>query len=242
MSSELIIAPSAAKLARKAWTRVISLVLLSLLGMVALGFYGLQLHRLEAAKNNYKDSEQQYHLRTQAIHRLSDMEAAFNRFLLDANTANLDLLQSDKQKIEQLSQQSPDAQHDQLLQNLIATEQKWNTQAVQPLVEERRKLAAGQGLPEDFLAKYRGSRQDLQVMNTELAAEDAHHQAQQALQQTEDQLHLLWLPFPIAVVLACGVIWLSIGAIKSVNTLKQVAEDGAAEDDDDGPDNNAEAK
>src|ERR1700743_3628388 len=111
MSSDLIISPSAARLARQAWIRVIALVLLSLPGMIALGYYGYQIRRLEAAKNNYKDAEQQYHVRTQAIHRLSDMEAAFNRYLLDANTANLDLLQSDKQRIEQLAQQNADAQH-----------------------------------------------------------------------------------------------------------------------------------
>ena len=103
MSSELIIPPSAIQLARKAWLHVTGLLLLGLLGAVALAFYGHQIHRLDAALNSYKDAESQYHVRTEALHRLSDMETAFNRFLLDANSANLGLIQGDKQRIEQLA-------------------------------------------------------------------------------------------------------------------------------------------
>jgi hypothetical protein len=244
MSSVLIISPSPVQLARRGWLRVAGLLLLGLLGATASGFYGYQIHRLDAALKSYKEAESQYYARTEAIHRLSDMETAFNRFLLDANSANLGLMQGDKQRIEQLAQQDTNAQHDQLLQNLVAAEQKWYSQIVQPLTDERRKLAAGQGLTEDFLAKYRAAPQDLQLINFEVATENAHHQAQDALQQTESQVRWLWVPYPLAVLLFAGVIALGVGAIQSVNHLKLTAENEGDEDEDDGrePESHEEKK
>jgi hypothetical protein len=165
------------------------------------------------------------------IDRLSDMEAAFNRYLLDGNSANTGLIQADKQRIEQLAQANADAQNDKLLQSLVATEQKWYGQAVQPMIEERRKLAAGQGLPEDFLAKYRAAPQDLQIINFEMTAENAYHQAQQSLQQAEDQLRWRWIALPLAALLAVGVIWLSLGAMRKVRHLKYAAENPEGDDD-----------
>jgi exonuclease VII small subunit len=165
------------------------------------------------------------------------MEAAFNRYLLDGNSANTGLLQADKQRIEQLAQTNADAQNDKVTQSLVATEQKWYGQAVQPLIEERRKLAAGQGLPEDFLAKYRAAPQDLQIINFEMTAESAYHQAQQSLQQAEDQLRWLWIVFPVAVFVAVGAIWLSLGAMRNVKHLKYAAENPEEEDDGPEPEN-----
>jgi hypothetical protein len=244
MSSDLIIPIAPVKLARKAWIRVAGLLLLGLAGAVALGFYGFQIHRLEAALNSYKDAESQYHVRTEAIHRLSDMETAFNRFLLDANSANLGLMQGDKQRIEQLAQWDANAKNDQLLQNMVAAEQKWDSQIARPLIEERRKLAVGQGLTEDFLAKYRAARQDLQLIQFEVATQNAHHQAQDALQQTESQVRWLWVPYPLAALLVIGVIALGVDAMKRVNHLKQSAENESDEEDDghDKPDSHEETK
>jgi hypothetical protein len=233
MSSTLIIPVPPVKLARAAWVRVIALLLFGLLASAALGFYGYQLHRLNGALTSYQQAVLQYQMRTEAIDRLSDMEAAFNRYLLDGNSANTGLIQADKQRIEQLAQANADAQNDKLLQSLVATEQKWYGQAVQPLIEERRKLAAGQGLPEDFLAKYRAAPQDLQIITFEINAENAYHQAQQTLEQTEDQLRWRWIPFPLAGLAIIGMIWLAIGAMKNINYLKQAAEN--PEDDDDEP-------
>jgi hypothetical protein len=167
------------------------------------------------------------------MNHLSDMEAAFNRYLLDGNSANTGLIQADKQRIEQLAQSNADAQNDKLLQSLVAAEQKWYAQAVQPLIEERRKLAAGQGLPEDFLAKYRAAPQDLQIVNLETNTANAQRDAQLALQQTQDQLHWLGLPFLLAGLLMICVIWLAVGAMKNVSYLKQAAEN--PEEEDDGP-------
>ena len=231
MSSTLIIPVPPAKLARAAWLRVIGVLLLGLVAAAALGFYGYELYRLNAALGGYQQAVLQYQMRTEGIDRLSDMEAAFNRYLLDGNSANTGLIQADKQRIEQLAQASTDAQNDKLLQSLVAVEQKWYGQAVQPLIEERRKLAAGQGLPEDFLARYRAAPQDLQIINFEISAENAYHQAQQTLEQAEDQLRWRWLPFPVAALAIIGVIWLGIGAIKNVIYLKQAAENPEEEDD-----------
>src|SRR6478609_374514 len=233
MSSTLIIPVPPAKLARAAWARVIGLLLLGLLAAAALGFYGYELHRLNGALSSYQLVVLQYQMRTEAIDRLSDMEAAFNRYLLDNNSANTGLLQADKQRIEQLAQANADAQNDKVLQGLVAAEQKWYGQAVQPLIEERRKLAAGQGLPEDFLAKYRAAPQDLQIINFEITAENTYHQSQQALEQAEDQLRWRWLPFPLAGLAILGMIWLAIGAIKNVSYLRQATEN--PEEDDNEP-------
>jgi hypothetical protein len=232
MSNDLIIPVPPAKLARAAWARVIGVLLLGLLAAVALAFCGYQLHRLNGAANSYQQAVFQYQIRTEAIDRLSDMEAAFNRYLLDGNSANTGLIQADKQRIEQVAQTNADAQNDKVIQSLVATEQKWYGQAVQPLIEERRKLAAGQGLPEDFLAKYRAAPQDLQIINFEMTAENAYHQAQQSL-QAEDQLRWRWIAFPVAALLAVGVIWLALGAMRNVRHLKYAAEN--PEEEEDGP-------
>jgi hypothetical protein len=92
MSSDLIIPYPPAKLARAAWARMIGLLLLGLLGAVALAYYGYQLHRLNAAVNTYQLAVFQYQMRTEAIDRLSDMEAAFNRYLLDGTPRTPDFL------------------------------------------------------------------------------------------------------------------------------------------------------
>ena len=233
MSSTLIIPVPPAKLARAAWVRVIGVLLLGLLAAAALAFYGYELYRLNGALSRYQQAMLQHQMRTEAIHRLSEMDVSFNRYLLDGNSANTGLLQADKQRIEQLAQSNTDAQNDKLLQGLVATEQKWYGQAVQPLIEERRKLAAGQGLPEDLLAKYRAAPQDLQIVNVEIATENAHREALQALQQTQDQLRWRWLPFPLAGLAIIGMIWLAMGAMKNVSYLKQAAEN--PEEEDDGP-------
>ena len=149
-------------------------------------------------------------------------------------------MQSDQRRIEQLAQQDAGAQHDQLLQNIVATEQKWYGQAA-PVIEERKKLAAGQGLPEDFLAKYRAANSDLQTINFEIAADNDLRQAQQALQQAVDQLRWIWLPIPLAALLAIGIVWLTIHATKSVHHLKQAAESDDDDDEDDDDDDEPSA-
>jgi hypothetical protein len=230
MSSILIIPVPPVKLARAVWIRVIGLLLLGLLTAGGLGFYGYQLRALHAAVSSYQQAVLQYQMRTEAIDRLSDMEAAFNRYLLDGNSANTGLIEADKQRIEQLAQVNEDAKNDKVLRQLVAIEQKWYGQAVQPLIEERRKLAAGQGLPEDFLAKYRAAPQDLQIINFEMTSENAYHQAQQSAQQAEDRMRFGWLALVLAVLLMAGMIALGVGAMKNVRYLKQAAENPEEDD------------
>jgi hypothetical protein len=241
MSSMFIPIPPV-KLARRAWLRLTGLLVLALAAAFALGFYGYELYKLHAAVEAYESAAAQFHVRTEAIHHLSSMEVAFNHYLLDGNSANLGLLQSDQRRIEQLAQQDAAAQHDQLLQNIVAAEQKWSGQTA-PVVEERKKLAAGQGLPEDFLAKYRAASQDLQAINFEIAADNDQRQAQQALQQAMEQLRWIWLPIPLAGLLAIGTVWLTFHATKSVHHLKQAAESEGEEDEEDAPaDSHGETK
>lgn len=223
MSSKVIIPPSGRNVSRKASAQIMGLLLLALLGALALIYNGYQLHRLETAKDSYKDAEQQYHLRAEIIDRLNDMQTAFHRYLLDTNTVNLDLLQADKQVAEQLAKQDAAAQKDQLLQGVIAAEQKWNDQ-VQPLVEERKRSSGGQGISEDLVAKYRAAHPDLQLMAAALSAEKDQHEAEQALQQAEGDLRLLWLPFPIATLVVIVSIWLAQKALKSISQLREMAD------------------
>jgi len=230
MANELIIPIAPVKLARAAWLRIAGLLVLGLAGALGLGFYGHQLRSLYHAQATFRDAAAQFQARTEAIHRLSDMELAFNRYILDGNPANADLLQADKQLIERLALDNV-AQHDQLFVDLVAAEQKWYSQTVQPIQDERRKLAPGQGLPEDFLAKYRGAGHDLQLSNFATAAQNAHRQAAQALEQSEQSLRRLWLPYLLAGLLAIGVIWLGAGAIRRVSHLKQAAENAGEEEE-----------
>jgi len=239
MSSVLIIPPSAIQLARKAWLHVTGLLLLGLLGAAALAFYGYQIHRLNSAMDTYKLAQAEYGLRISAIQRLSDMERAFNRFLLDANPANLDLMQGNGQMIEQLAQSNKD---DRLLQNLMVTQQKWNDQVVQPMVEARKKLSASQGLPEDFLAKYRSPAQYLEVGAFEIPTAIKYTAAEKAFLQAESQVRWLWVPYPLAVLLMVGIIALSVSAMKRVNHLKLTAESGGDEDDTDSTNEPGEKK
>jgi hypothetical protein len=241
MSSVLIIPPSALQLARKAWLHVTGLLLLGLLGAVALAFYGYQIHRLNAAMDTYKTAQAEYTERVLAIQTLGDMERAFNRFLLDANSANLDLMQGDGQMIDQLAQSNKD---DRLLQNLMVTQQKWNDQVAQPLIEARKKLSASQGLPEDFLARYRSPAQYLEVAAFELPTTTKYTAAQKAFLQTEDQVRWLWVPYPLAVLLMAGIIALAVSAMKRVHHLKLTAENAGNEEEDDGrePENHKETK
>jgi hypothetical protein len=229
------------KLARKAWLRLFGLLLLALLGAVALALYGYDLYRLREAVTAYQAAATQFHVRTEAIHRLSGMEGAFNRYLLDGNSANLGLMQSDQRRLEQLAQQDAAAQHDQLLQNIVAAEQKWSGQTA-PVIEERKKLAAGQGLPEDFLAKYRAAGQNLETINFEIAADNDQRQAQQALQQADSQLRWTWLPIPLAVLLAIGIIWLTIHVTRGVHHLRQAAESDDEDDEEAADDGHGETK
>ena len=125
MSNELIIPVAPVKLARRAWMRIAGVLLLGLAGAALLGFYAYKLHRLDSAHSAYMETARQYQVRTAVIRHLREMELSFDRYLLDGNQVNLGLLQADKQLIENLSRGDEAAQHDQVVQNIVAAEQKW---------------------------------------------------------------------------------------------------------------------
>ena len=145
MSSSATSGLSAGSLARRVRVFTFGLLLCGLLGAAGLAFAGYRAHQVNAAVRNYAPAASLYRARTAAIHQLADMETAFHRFLLDGNSVNLSLVERDKEGIEQLAQQDPEAQGDKLLQDIVAKEQQWYSQAAQPLIEQRKTVPAGQG-------------------------------------------------------------------------------------------------
>jgi len=56
------------------------------------------------------------------------------------------------------------------------------------------------------------------------------------LQQSESQIHWLWVPYPLAGLLIIGIIVLGIHSVKSVHHLKLSAEDAGEDDEQNEPD------
>src|SRR5690242_7647087 len=99
---------SASSLGRKARVFILGILLMGLIGAVGLVFAGYRTRELTAAMNGYAPAASLYRVRTAAIHQLSDMETSFHRFLLDGNSASLNLMQRDKERIEQMAQEDPE--------------------------------------------------------------------------------------------------------------------------------------
>jgi hypothetical protein len=199
---------------------VFALVLLGLLGTAGLAYVAYRIHQLNAAVSNYGPAASLYRVRTAAIHQLSDMETSFHRFLLDGSSASLNLMQRDKERIEQMAQEDPELKADQLLQTMVAKEQKWSEQIV-PLIEERKNLPAGQGISEELLAHYRILNPDLDVVRFESGAEHDYRHTLEALNQSEQQTRLgffmAWLT--AAVLLAILILALALGALRHMSGL-----------------------
>jgi hypothetical protein len=143
------------------------------------------------------------------IHQLSDMETALHRFLLDGNSASLNLLQRDKERIEQIAQEDPELKADKLLQSLVAKEQQWYQQ-VSPLIEERKNLPAGQGLNEEFVSHFRTLSPDLDVVSFEVRAEQEYRHALEAMAQPEKQARerfsvMCWFVAVLLIVLVIAL-------------------------------------
>jgi hypothetical protein len=208
---------SAVSLAPRVRLFILVLVVLGLLGAIGLAFTAYRVHQLNVAVSNYGPAASLYRVRTAAIHQLSDMETSFHRFLLDGNSASLTLMQRDKERIEQMAQEDPELKSDQLLQSMVAKEQKWSEQ-VAPLVEERKNLPPGQGISEDFVAHYRVLNPDLDVVRFESSAERDYRHTLEALNQSEQSTGLgffvAWLTG--AVVLAILMLVLAASALRQV--------------------------
>jgi hypothetical protein len=199
------------------WVRIfiLGLALAGLLGALGLAYAGYRAHRISAALNDYGPAASLYRARTTAIHRLSDMETAFHRFLLDGNSANLTLMERDKEAVELFAQQDAELRADKLLQDMVAKEQRWYSQA-QPLIEQRRSLPPGQGISEEFLAHYRAASPDLNVISFEIGTESAFRESVEAV-QSEKQTRVAFL---MTCILAAVFLILLIFTLAS-RALKQ---------------------
>jgi CHASE3 domain sensor protein len=222
MSSESITPVPAGRLARKVRMFILGLLLASLLGALGLLFAGYRVHRLRAAVSDYADAAQLHRSRTEAIRSLNDMENAFNRFLLDGNSANLTLAQRDKETIERLAHQDAAAKNDKLVNDLAARAEQWYTQVAQPLIERRKNLPAGQGLSEDFLTHYRASGSDPGAVKYELETQRDYNSALQGLQEAQQKMSF-WVSLAfLAVAVGAGVFGFAMasGALKHTTHLK----------------------
>jgi len=194
--------PSPRSMRFKARAQLSGLILVALFAAVALGYAGYKLQQLDSAAKDFALLAQRHQAHTEAIGRLATMENAFNRFLLDGNSANLALLETNRQSLEQMAQRDEEAKKDDLLQKALAREQQWYARA-QQLVEERKRLAPNQGLTEEFLNHYRAADPSLGVMNFQSASEDAYNQGLQSLSAAQKQA--AWTPF-LAYLVAAALI------------------------------------
>lgn len=218
--------PSPRRLHFKAGAQLSLLLLLALFAAVALGYTGFKLHQLNSAVADYAELAQRHQSRAEAVRRLADMESALNRFLLDGNSANLALLESDKQRIEQLAQQDEAAKNDDLLKGVLAKEQQWYTRVAQPLIEERKRLAPGQGLAEDFLNRYRASDPSAGMINFEAAGDEAYNKGRQGLMEAQKRAaYTPFLAYLIAAVLVLCLVPLTPAAFRSIHGLRKVADE-----------------
>lgn len=227
MSSQPTTSPRlpATSLARRARAAIVGLLLLGFLGAAGLAYAGYRAHQISVAVSDYSSAASLYQARTSAIQRLSDLETAFHRFLVDGNSVNLNLMERDKEALEQLAQQDSQTKADKLLQDMVAKEQQWYSHTAQPLIEQRKGLPAGQGISEDFLSHYRTASPDLGVINFENSAEGAYRHSRQGLEDSEKQARLWFLLacLAAAVLLIVLIFMLATGALKHVGSLLKSA-------------------
>lgn len=208
--------PSPGSLARKAHSYVFGILILGLLAAVGLGYSGYLLHEINSSTREYADVEL---TRIQAQNLLNEIEISFTRFLLDGNSANLALMQRDRDTLEQLAQNEA-SRKDQVLKNMVDQEKRWYGQ-VAPLIEQRRNLPPGQGLSEDFLAHYRASGGGLALVTPDAAqGYSSSHQAVTFIQLS------VWLTvayFAGAILVVVGVCALAWNAFKNIAGLRKAS-------------------
>jgi hypothetical protein len=225
MSSQPI-TPSKRSLRFKARAQLSGLILVALLAAIALGYAGYKLHQLSSAAKDFSALAQRHRLQVEAVGRLSAMENAFNRFLLDGNSASQALLETNRQSLEQMAQQNDEAKNDGLVQQALAREQQWYPRA-QQLIEERKRLAANQGLTEEFLNHYRAADPSLGVINFQSASEEAYNRGLQSLVAAQQRAG--WTPFIaylVAAALIIALFPLAPAAFRSMRGLHTHPEEG----------------
>jgi hypothetical protein len=229
MSSLLMVPIPAVKLARRAWMSVFGLLLLALVGALGLGFYGHRLNQLDDAVTAYQRATQQYQIRNQALQNVNQMEEVFNLYLLRGDRDVLQFMAQPRTNLEQMAQREINGQRDPILVNLAADTKKWYEQTVQPMVDARQKVPAGQPLPEHFFDAYHA----VDKTGVLFASESAQNNAANAMLSASVNPRWLWLSYPLAGLLVIGVVALVVSAVKRVHQLRQAAEDAGDEEEED---------
>jgi len=219
MSTQPMYGGPVRRVARKVRLFLLALLLSGILGALGLGFAGYHAYQVGAAVSEYATAGSLYRAETAAIHQLSDMEKAFYRFLLDGNSSNLTLMERDKESVEQLAQQDAGLRADKLLQEMVAKAQGWYSQ-VQPLVEQRKNLPAGQGLSEEFLTEFRRASPDLNLISYEMKTESAYRQALEGVElEKQRRLGVLLTSLTAAILLIILAFASASAALRHVGGL-----------------------
>lgn len=208
--------PSPGSLARRAHAFVLGILVLGLLAAAGLGYAGYLVHQINSAMSEYAE----FGLTTsQARSLMNEIEISFTRFLLDGNSANLALMQRDRTELEQM-EQSEAARKDQSLKNMIEQEKRWYAQ-VAPLIEQRKNLPPGQGLSEDFLARYRASGTSLALANP--VASQGFTSSVQTAYYIQFSVWLVVGYFVATILLLVGAFVLAWGAFKNIAGLRKAS-------------------
>jgi hypothetical protein len=208
---------------------VFGLLLLALVGALGLGFFGHRLNRLDDAVTAYQKATLQYQIRNQALQNVNQMEEVFNLYLLRGDRDVLQFMVQPRNNLDQLAQREINGQRDPLIGNLAADTKKWYEQTVQPMVEARQKVPAGQPLPEHFFDAYHA----VDKTGVLFASESAQNSATNAMLSASVNPRWLWLSYPLAGLLVFGVVALTVSAVKRVHQLKQAAEDAGGDEEED---------
>lgn len=219
--------PTIGRLATKVRMFILGLASLGLLGALGLGYAGYRAHQFSTAVGELPKAASVFRAQTAVLHQLSDMEKAFDRYMLDGNSSTRELLERDKASVEQyvqIAQQDPELKNDRLLPEMLTKAQAWYSQA-QPLIEERKNLPPGQGLSEEFLAHYRQNRPNLNLIGFEIKAESAYRQPLENLTESEKQTKIWFLVFCLstALLLIVAILALAVSALRHVGTMRSAA-------------------
>ena len=206
---------------------ILGLVLLGLLGALGLGYAGYRAHQFNVALGELPQAASLFRAQTAVLHQLSDMEKAFDRYILDGNSSSLELVDRDKSSVEQyvqMAQQYPELRADKLMPEMIAKAQAWRSQA-QPLIDERKNLPPGQGLSEQFLEHYRQNRPNLDLIEYETKAEAAFRRPLENISDSQKQTKIWFLVFCLstALLLIVAILVLAVSALRHVGTMRSTA-------------------
>jgi hypothetical protein len=227
MASQSMFRPTVGRLAAKVRMFILGVASLGLLGALGLGYAGYRAHQFSTAVGELPKAASLFRAQTAVLHQLSDMEKAFDRYLLDGNSSSLELMDRDKSSVEQyvqIAQQDPELQSDKLMPEMLAKAQAWRSQ-VQPLIDERKNLPAGQGLSEEFLSHYRQNRPSLDLIGYEIKAEGAYRHPLENLTESEKQTKVWFLLFCLstALLLIVAILALAASALRHVGSMRSAA-------------------